>query len=179
MAPKVPPSGVWCPAVTLFDRASDTVDLAAQRRYFAHLATTGLAGLVVLGTNAEALLLTREERRALVRLAREAAKTLDADGGDGDGDGGGVPIPLMAGVGGHSTRQVVEFAADAAAEGADYVLVLPPGYFKVGVGNLMGEGGVVERFYDDVAAECARLGVGVVIYNFPGVCNGVDLDRYV
>ena len=90
MTSRVPPRGVWCPAVTFFDAASDTLDLEAQSRYFAYLATTGLAGLVILGTNAETMLLTREERKTLVALARRAV---------------GRSFPLMAGVGGHSTAQ--------------------------------------------------------------------------
>ncbi|KAI5286864.1 4-hydroxy-2-oxoglutarate aldolase, mitochondrial [Ascosphaera acerosa] len=112
--PKVPKAGVWCPAVTFFDRETDTLDLAAQAKYFAYLAGTGLAGLVILGTNAETFLLTREERAALVRCARAAV---------------GPDFPLMAGCGGHSTAQVVEFVADAVAAGANYALVLPPAYF--------------------------------------------------
>lgn len=87
---KVPPSGVWCPAVTFFT-AQDTLDLDAQARYFSYLSVTGLAGLVVLGTNAETFLLTREERKALVATARKAV---------------GPSFPIMAGIGGHSTAQV-------------------------------------------------------------------------
>ena len=88
---QVPPSGVWCPAVTFFNPESDTLDLEAQARYFTYLPTMGLAGLVILGTNAETMLLTREERRNLVATARRAV---------------GPSFPLMAGVGGHSTAQV-------------------------------------------------------------------------
>ncbi|AEO64218.1 uncharacterized protein THITE_2041371 [Thermothielavioides terrestris NRRL 8126] len=165
MAFPVPPSGVWCPAVTLFDPATDTLDLASQAGYFGYLGLqTGLAGLVVLGTNAETFLLTREERRALVRCARAAL----APGGHD----GARPPPIMVGVGGHSERQVLEFVDDAVAEGADYVMLLPPGYF----GRVDRVGEVVEGFYDRVARECARKGVGVVVYNFPGVCGGIDLD---
>ena len=57
MAPNVPPSGVWVPAVTFFDPRTGRLDLQAQKKYFAYLKTTGLAGIVVLGSNAEALLL--------------------------------------------------------------------------------------------------------------------------
>lgn len=71
-APHVPPRGVWCPAVTLFDPETDTLDIASQKKYFALLARSGLAGLLVLGTNAETFLLTREERKALLVAAREA-----------------------------------------------------------------------------------------------------------
>lgn len=85
-----PPDGVWCPAVTFFDPQHDTLDLEAQARYYSYLATTGLAGLVILGTNAETMLLTREERKTLIATARRAV---------------GSSFPLMAGVGGHSTAQ--------------------------------------------------------------------------
>lgn len=88
---QVPPPGVWCPAVTFFNPESDTLDLEAQARYFSYLSTTGLAGLVILGTNAETMLLTREERKTLVQTARRAV---------------GPSFNLMAGVGGHSTAQV-------------------------------------------------------------------------
>ena len=74
----------------------------------------------------------------------------------------------MAGCGAHSTAQVLELINDAAEAGADYALVLPPAYF--GKATTMG---VVSRFYDEVAAKSP---VPIVIYNFPGVCNGVDLD---
>jgi 4-hydroxy-2-oxoglutarate aldolase len=107
--PTVPPRGVWCPAVTFFDPETDALNLDAQSRYFKYLSRTGLAGLVVLGTNAETFLLTRDgsyiihipyirvltnqERRELVATARKAV---------------GPEFPLMVGVGGHSTRQVLE-----------------------------------------------------------------------
>lgn len=153
---KVPPSGVWCPAVTLFDRSTDTLIPEDQAKYYAYLSKTGLAGLVILGTNAETFLLTREERKQLVSIARKAV---------------GPDFPLMAGVGGHSTKQVLEFIADAADAGANYALVLPPAYFGKATTPA-----VIADFYADVATKGA---LPVVIYNFPGVCNGVDLDSAI
>jgi len=149
----VPPSGVWCPAVTLFDKSTDTLDLPNQKKYFKYLSETGLAGLVILGTNAEAFLVTRDERYQLIAAAREAV---------------GPSFPLMAGVGAHSTRQVLENIDDAVKAGANYALVLPPAYFGKATTNA-----VITKFFDDVA-EYSPL--PIVIYNFPGVCNGVDLD---
>lgn len=137
----------------MFDPETDTLDLDAQAKYYAYLSKTGLAGLVILGTNAEAFLLTREERKALIATARKAC---------------GPDFPLMAGVGAHSTRQVLEFIADAADAGANYVLCLPPGYFGKATTPA-----VINSFFDDVAANSS---LPIVIYNFPGVCNGVDLD---
>ncbi|KAK4190823.1 hypothetical protein QBC35DRAFT_489064 [Podospora australis] len=152
---KTPPAGVWCPAVTLFrPNTTDEIDFSAQSLYFTYLGQkTGLAGLVVLGTNAETFLLTREERKQLLILARKSV---------------GPDVPIIAGVGGHSVKQVKEFISDAEEAGADYLLVLPPGYFGKATTRQ-----VIEEFYADV---CRATRKGVVVYNFPGVCNGVDLD---
>ncbi|KAK3060159.1 hypothetical protein LTS18_009178 [Coniosporium uncinatum] len=152
-APKVPASGVWTPAVTFFDPQNDEVDHEAQSKYFAYLSKTGLAGLIVLGSNAESFLLTTSERKSLIQTARKAV---------------GDSYPLMAGVSGHSTKQVLEYISDAADAGADYALLLPASYFGKATTP-----SVIERFYDDVASNSQ---LPIVIYNFPGVCNGVDLD---
>ena len=82
----VPPAGVWAPAITFFNQDTDELDLAAQAKYYKYL-SQHLTGLVSLGTNAETFLLTREERAALLRCAREAV---------------GPEYPIMAGVGRHS-----------------------------------------------------------------------------
>lgn len=151
--PHVPPPGVWCPAITFFNHDTDDVDLKSQSRYFAHLAKSGLTGIVVMGTNSEAFLLTREERSSVIATARAAV---------------GPDFPLMVGVGAHSTKQTLELARDAAEAGANYLLILPPAYF--GKATTMA---TVKRFFSKVAAEAP---VPVVIYNFPGVTNGVDID---
>ncbi|TAQ89894.1 hypothetical protein B7494_g1756 [Chlorociboria aeruginascens] len=132
---------------------NDTLDISAQKQYDEYLSKSGLAGLVILGTNAEAFLLTREERYALIAAAREAV---------------GPAFPIMAGAGAHSTKQVLELIADAAKAGANYVLVLPPAYFGKATTPA-----VIERFYSDVSAKSP---LPIIIYNFPAVCNGVDLD---
>ncbi|KEF57112.1 uncharacterized protein A1O9_07302 [Exophiala aquamarina CBS 119918] len=151
--PRVPPSGVWAPAITFFDHSTDTLDTDSQAKYYKYLSNSGLAGLVVLGTNAETFLLTREERKTLVETARKAC---------------GPSYPLMAGVGGHSTKQVLEFIVDAADAGANYVLLLPPAYF-----GKQTTPAVIDSFFNDVAKESS---LPIVIYNFPTVCNGIDLD---
>jgi 4-hydroxy-2-oxoglutarate aldolase len=150
---RAPPSGVWAPAITFFDHDTDTLDTDSQAAYYSYLSKTGLAGLVVLGTNAETFLLTREERKALLQTARQAC---------------GPSFPIMAGVGGHSTKQVLEFINDAADAGANYVLLLPPAYF-----GKQTTPEVINNFFDDVAKNSQ---LPIVIYNFPVVCNGIDLD---
>jgi 4-hydroxy-2-oxoglutarate aldolase len=149
---RVPPAGVWAPAITFFDPATDTPDVESQSKYYKYL-SQHLTGLVILGTNAETFLLTREERAQLLKTARAAV---------------GPDYPIMAGVGGHSTKQVLEFIGDAVEAGADYALVLPCAYF-----GKQTTGKVIMNFYDEVAEKSP---LPIVIYNFPGVCNGVDID---
>ncbi|KAL2065874.1 hypothetical protein VTL71DRAFT_3544 [Oculimacula yallundae] len=155
-APRVPPSGVWAPAITFFNHEDDTLDPAAQKEYDIYLSRSGLAGLVILGTNAEAFLLTREERSQLISTARDAV---------------GPDFPIMAGCGAHSTKQVLELISDAAKAGANYVLVLPPAYFGKATTPA-----VIEKFYSDISSKST---LPIVIYNFPAVCNGVDLDSEI
>ncbi|KAK4232532.1 hypothetical protein QBC38DRAFT_3348 [Podospora fimiseda] len=155
-----PPPGIYVPSITIFNPKSQTLDLDSQRKYFTYLAhETGITGLVILGTNAETFLLTREERKALLSLAKECVE--------------GTGVKLIGGVSGHSVVQVREFIEDLVEVGGfGWVLVLPVGYFP----GVSGRGEVVEGFYGDVVRMLEGSGIGVVLYNFPGVCNGVDLD---
>lgn len=150
--PPVPAPGIWAPAITFLDPTTDTLALPQQSQYLTYL-SRHLTGLVILGTNAETFLLTRQERASLIRAARSAV---------------GPTYPLMAGVSGHSTAQVLEFAHDAEEAGADYLLVLPPAYFGKATTPA-----VIEKFYDQLVEGTK---VPIVLYNFPGVCNGVDLE---
>ncbi|KAL8878415.1 MAG: hypothetical protein Q9198_003767 [Flavoplaca austrocitrina] len=71
----VPEPGCYAPAVTFFDPETDKLDLPSQKKYFTYLSSTGLKGLVILGTNAETFLLNREERKTLLTTARHAILT--------------------------------------------------------------------------------------------------------
>ncbi|KAL8813531.1 MAG: hypothetical protein Q9223_002356 [Gallowayella weberi] len=149
----VPEPGCYAPAITFFDPSTDTLDIQSQKIYYTYLSTTNLTGLVILGTNAETFLLSREERATLLKVARQS-----------------VPdsYPIIAGVGGHSTSQALEYIADAHEAGANYALLLPCAYF-----GKQTTPAVVKRFYAQVAQDSP---LPILIYNFPAVCNGLDLD---
>ena len=144
--PHVPTPGVWAPAITFFNPETDELDLDAQTKYYKYLSQY-LTGLVILGTNAETFLLTRDERTTLLTTAREAV---------------GPDYPLMAGVGGHSTKQVLEFIGDAAAAMANYVLVLPCAYFGKAT-----TAKVIMNFYEEIAAKSP---LPIVIYKYVCLC---------
>ena len=152
----VPEPGCYVPGVTFFHPETDELDLVSQKRYYSYLASTGLKGLVVLGTNAETFLLNREERKSLLETARHAVP---------------AGYPIIAGVGGHSTSQALEYIADAHDAGANFALLLPCAYF-----GKQTTPSVVKRFYAQVAEQSP---LPIIIYNFPAVCNGLDLDSEI
>jgi 4-hydroxy-2-oxoglutarate aldolase len=62
-------------------------------------------------------------------------------------------------------------AIDAAAAGVGFAIVLSPGYYA---GALKSEGGKgLRKFFVDVANSSP---IPIVIYNFPAVSGGIDLD---
>ncbi|KAI5368319.1 putative aldolase-type TIM barrel, aldo/keto reductase, aldo-keto reductase [Septoria linicola] len=153
------PAGVWCPVVSLYkDTPRQELDLEASYTYFQHLIRTGVNGLVLQGSTAEAALLSPEERIDLTRTARKAATDL------------GVPrFPIAAGISGQSTNETLRLVDDAAAAaaGADFGLLLPPSYWPKAISN-----DAIVDFYREVA-DHARI--PIIVYDFPGVTSGVDL----
>jgi 4-hydroxy-tetrahydrodipicolinate synthase len=106
-------TGVIPPVVTPFS-LQDEIDLDGLEAQIRWLSGRGLAGLLVAGSTGEAPLLDRDERRRLT----ERAAAVREEG-----------TVLLVGTGAQSTRQTLEYTADAAEAGADAVLVVNPSYF--------------------------------------------------
>lgn len=145
--PPAVPAGVWCPVISLYKPTPlQELDLVATRTYFRHLISSGVNGLVLQGSTAEAALLLPEERVTLTRLARDVAREL------------GVPdFPLAAGVSGQSTVETFRLIDDAVGAGADFALLLPPSYWPKAIGNKD-----IVAFYEEVADYSP---IPVIIYN--------------
>ena len=103
----------------------------------------GVEALVVLGTTGENPTVTLAERRHLVDVA------LDQTAGR---------VPVIIGTGTNSTAQSVQFSQEAAAAGADGLLVVGPYY------NKPTAAGVVAH----VAAIADATDCPVILYNVPG-----------
>ncbi|UKZ81486.1 hypothetical protein TrVFT333_009258 [Trichoderma virens FT-333] len=114
---------------------------------------------VVSASMGEAVHLTPRERIKLIQTLRNALDSIELQN-----------TPIVAGVGGNSTRETIQLARDAAAAGADFALVIAPGYWA---GYLKGNPAATKRFFVDVAAGSP---IPVVIYNFPPVAAGIDLE---
>ena len=52
-------------------------------------------------------------------------------------------MPIIAGTGAASTRESIQLCKDAADAGADYVMVIPPGYYS---GALVSNSKAIEKF---------------------------------
>ncbi len=144
-------SGIFAPIPTPFvggvggeRELAESIDWQGLARNVAHWNTTRLAGLVVLGSNGEFILLEEDEKVTLVAKVRELL----------------VPEKkVVAGTGRESTQATIRLTRAVARAGADAALVLTPHYYK----NSMTDA-ALERFYLDVAEASP---IPVLLYNMP------------
>jgi len=138
------PAGVLAPITTPFDRATGDVAPVHLRQNVLRLVEAGLDGVVVAGSTGESALLDPDEQRRMVSWVREVLP---------DGRW------LVAGTGSESTRQAVALTRAAGAEGADAVLVRPPGYFSSATSPA--------SLADYFRAVADASSVPVLVYNIP------------
>ncbi|KAF7316988.1 Proteasome subunit [Mycena chlorophos] len=151
-----PPPGYYVPAVLFFDD-NEELDVPAIQAHVLRLARGGVTGILVQGSNGEAQHLSHEERKAAITLTRQ---TLN-DNGFGN-------VFVIAGTGAQSTRETIKLCVDAKDAGASHVLVLTPSTWApaMNLDNTL-------RFHREVADASP---VPTMIYNFPVVTAGIDLD---
>jgi len=144
-------NGLFPPLPTAFD-ANEDISVDRIKENIKWLCGFNLAGILILGSNGELVMLTEAEKEAVYAAAREA-------------------IPgnklMIAGTAGQSTRETIRVGVLAAKKGANAALVLNPSYYK---GQMTKE--ALVRFYHDVA-EASEI--PVIIYNMPAN-SGVDMD---
>ena len=137
------------PAVTTpFDAAGD-VDFHALERNLAALLEAGVHGFVATGTMGEAGSLSHAERRAIVAATARAAAG---------------SVPVIAGVSAATAAAASAYATDAAAAGADALMLLPPLGYRGDEREIVG-------FY---AAVAGATGLPLMAYNNPEA-SGTDM----
>jgi len=99
------------PAVTTPFTADDQVDVPALKENIDKLIEAGVHGFVATGTMGEAGSMSSEERRLVVETTVRAAAGR---------------VPVIVGVSSGTPSASIGFAADAAAAGADAIMLLPP-----------------------------------------------------
>ncbi|KAI1503536.1 L-threo-3-deoxy-hexulosonate aldolase [Biscogniauxia marginata] len=151
------PCGIYAPTMTFFDPETEELDIPTIKKHAERLARDGLAGLVTMGSNGEAIHCTREEKIAVTRATREA---LDAAGFN--------TVPIIVGATEGSVKGTIELSKLSEAAGGDYVLLLPPSYFRAHMDEE-----AIEGYYTAVADESP---LPIVLYNYPGAVAGIDMD---
>lgn len=151
------PCGIYAPTMTFFDPETEELDIPTIKKHAVRLAKDGLAGITVMGSNGEAIHCTREEKVAAVRATREA---LD--------EAGFTQTPIMVGATEGSVKGTVELIKETAKVGADYVLLLPPSYYRAQTDEETIEG------YFNAVADASPL--PLILYNYPGAVSGIDMD---
>ncbi|KKY29990.1 putative dihydrodipicolinate synthetase family protein [Diaporthe ampelina] len=155
-----PPTGVFVPVPTFLAPASASaglqpkVDVETQIKHSVFLAKNGIRGLVLLGSTGEAIHLNKQERFDLIAGCR---KGLD--------DAGFPDYPIMAGVLTNGIDETLEWLQDYAKAGAQWGLVLVPGYF-----GAAGSQANIQEWYTIIADNSP---IPILIYNYPGVTNNV------
>lgn len=152
-------SGIYAPALSFFKNNEDQdIDATTAAKHAVRLANAGVAGIVLHGSTGEPIHLDREERSMFVRECRQA---LDSFGFDS--------FKIIAGCGGQSYKETLTLVRDAAKAGAAAAIVLPPSYYP---DQMTGEG-VIVNYFRRLATESP---IPILVYNFPGVANGVDIS---
>ena len=150
--------GIYAPTPCFF-LADEEIDIAAISHHAVRLARAGLAGLTTQGSNGEAVHLSPSERQLVTRTTRSALESA-----------GFNMLPILVGCGAQSTRETISLCHEAAESGGDYVLILPPSYYKGGLGYPR------EALLAHYRAIADASPLPVLVYNFPGAAAGVDLD---
>lgn len=146
--------GVFVPIPTFF-KDNEDLDFDSLEKHIHHLSKKGLAGIILLGSNGEAIHLSSAERQQVIIKGCEYVKKYDPS------------LKVIAGASAGSARVTIELAKQATDAGAEYVMVLPPCYYRANMDNE-----AIESFFTCVADQSP---VPVVIYNYPGVTQGVDI----
>lgn len=119
------------------------LDVAAFRKLIRFQLDFGIDALVVLGTTGENPTVTDDERVRIVDVAIETV---------------GGAIPVIVGTGTNNTMESVRFSRNAAAAGADGLLVVGPYYNKPSQ----------EGFEAHVQEIASATDCPIVLYNVPG-----------
>ena len=122
--------------------ADGTVDYPALRRLIRFVSDGGVDYLVVMGTTGETPTLTPDEKREVIRMAKEE---------------NAGRLPLVVGIGGNNTAAVVKAIAECDTEGVDAILSVVPYY------NRPAQRGIYEHY----AAIARSTQLPIILYNVP------------
>jgi 4-hydroxy-2-oxoglutarate aldolase len=145
-------SGIFAPVTTPFDSKGEVAydKLIDNMKFYAK---SSLKGYLALGSNGENKSLTNSEKEKVL-------STIAKNKGAGQ--------TVMAGCIFESTKETIEFAKIAESNGADYITLLPPSYFKKEMTDP-----VLLKYFSDVADSVKKP---CLVYNAPQFCGGTVMS---
>jgi L-threo-3-deoxy-hexylosonate aldolase len=149
--------GIYSPVMTFFHPETEDVDIPTCRKHVVRLCEAGLVGIIVMGSNGEAVHLSKEEK---ILITRESRAALD--------EAGFSHIPVIVGASENSIKGTIELCEALHEAGAEYTLLVAPSYYRYA----MDEDALYEYFMS--VADASPL--PVIIYNYPGAVAGIDMD---
>lgn len=135
------PHGIVPAIITPF-RENERIDYASWQTLIELQIAAGVDGIFAAGGQGEFFSLTEEERIVTLRFCRQAVNKR---------------VPLYGNVGCITTRQTIDLAQKAEAEGIDYAVVITPFYLKPTEWELI----------DHYVEICRAVHIPVLAYNIP------------
>lgn len=156
MATSALPEGIYVPTLAFFNE-DESVDIATTKKHAIRMAEAGVAGIVVHGSNGEAVHLSEEERFDIIKATNEALSNDYKN------------LPVLVGCSAESVVTSVRYCKQAHEAGGVGALILPPSYY---VGIHAPKQATAIEFFTKVADQSP---IPVLIYNYPGASQGLDL----
>ncbi|QPG74357.1 hypothetical protein FOA43_001684 [Brettanomyces nanus] len=144
--------GVYTPIVTFYKADGFTIDYETQIAHAKYLKKSGITGLVVLGSTGENALLSGYERHTIISRIRQALPD----------------FPIIGGIAKNNLSEAIAEISAVKKAGANIAMVLPSNYY----GNDTSQEGLYD-WYTEVADNSA---LPLIIYVYPGVCNGLCIQ---
>ncbi|CAH6723311.1 putative L-threo-3-deoxy-hexylosonate aldolase [[Candida] jaroonii] len=148
------PDGIYTPVPTYFTDDFG-LDLDTQIKQAKTLYEAGIKGLVIAGSMGESIHLTRKERLTLVSTIRKEIPDKE--------------FKLILGMPYTNMADTVDEISEAKKVGADYAILLTPGYYG---NSLTHQQGIIDYF--KLVSDKSEL--PIIIYHYPGVSNGTEIN---
>lgn len=149
---KFKPSGIIVPHITPFN-SNGELDEEGLRKDVNFWIESGVNALIACASNGEAIYMTRQERRTVVKIVLEEVNER---------------VPVLAGSGSAGTRQAIVLTNEARDLGVDGVLVVTPYYFKPDQNQIY-------QYYKDIAE---AVDVPIILYNVPKF-TGLNMEPQI
>ncbi|MCM8806619.1 MAG: dihydrodipicolinate synthase family protein [Candidatus Omnitrophica bacterium] len=142
------------PAIVIPFKENFEIDEGLLREYIGSIIQSGIKGLVVNSDAGEGQFLTHEERKKIIKIAKDIIKE---------------KIPLISGLGGTTTYEVVNFGKEYRDLGVDYFLVFPHPSFR---GGSIKDEVIIKYHY-----EISKIGVKMIIFQLQEILGGTFYSK--